>query len=93
MGGSRERQKTPIAPETGLEPHFHVTHVMHEVASDGTVMIYCYEERRGELRLQYTATMMPSNLISAARAASIIAADAHNMREFLKVFGETNGTH
>jgi hypothetical protein len=84
MGSQRPKPRV-YAPESGLEPHFHITHVEHEVSTDGTVTICCYEERRRELVLRYTVTMTATNLILAARSGATIGADAYNVSEFQKV--------
>jgi hypothetical protein len=82
MGSTTPPNPKPIAPESGLEPAFHVTDVHFEISSDGSVLISLYEERRGELRLQATLHMMPLNVLKAARTASTIAAEAHNVGEW-----------
>jgi hypothetical protein len=71
-----------IAPESGLEPHFHVTNATYEVAPDGTILVSCYEEIRGELRLLYFMTVTPATLSVMSRSAMQIAGDAHNATMF-----------
>jgi hypothetical protein len=76
-----------IAPETGLEPHFHITDCTYEVTSDGTILIADYEEVHGELRLVCYRTVMPTNLSIMASAALKTSADAYNssiFRDFTK---------
>lgn len=88
MGNSwNPKPERRIIPESGLEPHFHITDVTYEILADGNLHISAYEERRGELRLQFSVTMMPANLLRAARAATAVAADAHNVAMFRDLLG------
>jgi hypothetical protein len=90
--GSQNPKARVYAPQSGLEPHFHITRHEYEVSPDGTVTICAYEERRGELILRYTSTMTAPNLIRSSRAGSTMAAEAHNLFEFAKMRFEDGGT-
>jgi hypothetical protein len=83
--GSQNPKARVYAPQSGLEPHFHITHAEYEASSDGTITVCAYEERRGELILRYTCTITAPNLIRSSRAASTMAAEAHNLFEFAKM--------
>lgn len=89
--GSTKFADRRYAPNTGLEPHFHITHAEFEVSPDGTITIMVYEERRDELVLRFSCTVMAQNLIRMARAASTIAAEAHNVVEWVKMARDTDG--
>jgi hypothetical protein len=90
MGSQRPKPRV-YAPQSGLEPHFHVTDTEYEISSDGTVTICHYEKRRGELVLRLTMTMTATNLILACRGGSTIGADAYNIGEFQKMLIEDGG--
>jgi hypothetical protein len=90
MGSQRPKPRV-YAPQSGLEPHFHITNVEYEASSDGTITVSAYEERKGELILRYTCTITATNLIRSARAASVMAADAHNISEWAKFHSEGSG--
>jgi hypothetical protein len=83
MGSQRPRPRV-YAPQSGLEPHFHITSVEYEAS----ITVCAYEERKGELILRYTCTITATNLIRTARAASVMAAEAHNMSEWHKMTTE-----
>jgi hypothetical protein len=91
VGSGGPAPKKRIAPESGLEPHFHVTDATYEVAPDGTILVSCYEEIHGELRLLYFMTVTASTLAVMARKAQQIAGEAHNLAIF-RDFKDDGGT-
>jgi hypothetical protein len=91
MAASNPSTKRLIAPETGLEPHVHVTDADFEVQADGTILITAYEERRGVLIPRVLHTVMPANLIRMAAKAARVGAEAHNMSLFRGYLEDENG--
>jgi hypothetical protein len=77
--GSQRQTPNVYAPQSGLEPHFHITHAEYETREDGTICVSAFEERRGELILRYTCTITAPNLIRVSRVASSMAAEAHQV--------------
>ena len=69
-----------IAPETGLEPHFHINDAIFEVTSDGSILVTAYEEMHGVLKPAFHVTVMPANLLTMAQKAFKAVADAHNVK-------------
>lgn len=91
MGGSGPAKPKRIAPETGLEPHFHIVDGTFEVSSDGTVLFTGYEAIRGELRVTFYVTMTPQVVLALSRSGMQTGADAHNVSVFQQ-FTEGDGS-
>lgn len=90
MGSRNAAARMPIAPETGAEPHFHVTDAVYEIQVDGTIRVSIYEEVHGELVLRCTATVMPGNLERMSRKSGYAAAEARSQLTFLTILDGGN---
>jgi hypothetical protein len=77
MAGAKPRNQI-IGPETGAEPHYHITDIVTELEEDGTITIRVYQLQRDELRLQFSVTVMAANLIRMGRAAMAAGAEGVN---------------